>query len=98
TTFATRSGVVLRVYSAAPYTANWTLYNVVSGTFTSLTSGSCSQVGANASISLEAGAGGTTRRYLGNLNGSPICDFTDTSTTTIGSSNRYRGFGGKGNS
>jgi hypothetical protein len=99
TTYATRSGVRLRVYSAAPYTASWSLDNIVSGTATNLQTGSCPQVGSGASISLEAGAGGTTRRYLGLLNGSTIgCDFTDVSTTTIGAANRYRGFGGKGNS
>lgn len=98
TTYATRSGVRLRIYSAAPYTASWSLDNIVNGAATNLGSGNCAQVGAGATISLEAGAGGTTRRYLGLLNTATLCDVTDVSTTTIDASHRYRGFGGKGNS
>lgn len=97
TTYATRSGVRLRVLSGV--TASWSLDNIVSGVATNLQTGSCPLIGTGAILSLEAGAGGTPRRYLGTLNGSTIgCDFTDVSTTTIGASNRYRGFGGKGNS
>lgn len=96
TTYATRTGVRLRINSNGA-TASWSLDWVNSGTATNLDSGSCSIPSSSAPISLEAGAGGNTRRFLGTINGSPICDFTDAGlVTTVGASNRYRGFGGRG--
>lgn len=101
TSMSTRNGVVLRINSAAPYLATWNLYNVVNGVFSSsLANGTCPLLGNGDSPSLEAGAGGTTRRFLGTINGASIgCDFTDSSNvTSLGATFRRRGFGGKGNS
>lgn len=101
TTFATRSGVRLRINSTG-LGASWTLANVVNGTVThTLKTGSCAIPAKGGFPSLEAGAGGTPRRFVGTLNGSPIegCDYTDTGLVTgFGPTYRWRGFGGKGNS
>jgi hypothetical protein len=94
TTWATRTGIRLRINSAA-YAAGYNLSWFNAGTETILASNSMPSVpGTGAVISLEAGAGGTNLRFVASLNGSPFMDFTDTGTSSFGASYLYRGMGG----
>jgi hypothetical protein len=97
TTFATRTGLRFRVNGNPPYQATWTIDWVNSGTVTNLASGTLPSIpGAAASIAFEVGVGGNNLAYQGRVNGTPVANFTDSTTRGLG--NTGRGFGGKGNS
>jgi hypothetical protein len=97
TTYATRTGLRFRINGNPPYQATWTIDWVNSGTVTNLASGTLPSIpGAAASIAFEVGVGGNNLAYQGRVNGTPVANFTDSTTRGLG--NTGRGFGGKGNS